>query len=288
MIDPVMSITTIARADERRVELLTGVELAELRARARSPRRHHARSSRVQRLSRPRSARSSAPARSASRAGPGPAAASPAYTWIVRTSSRRPTSVDSGPTYRRRAGADQDEQQRRVAPSARPARRGRTRDSAASLDAASRSCSTSASSSRPLLLPDPPVDVVAELLPVAGLDLVDDARSPRATCTTCSRTSARRRAAPVRRGPRRAARPPARTRRSRRRGAPASSVRLSVYVPSNDVNRSAFASGLHTGAIEQVAEQHALPFDVGDAPTRDALEVARATSSAASRAARRT
>ena len=49
-------------------------------------------------------------------------------------------------------------------------------------------------------LADPTVDVVAVVLPVAGLDLVDDLDAARATCTTCSRTSARRRGGPARRG----------------------------------------------------------------------------------------
>ena len=67
MIEPVISITTIARADERRVELLTGIELAELRRRRAFGATTTRRSSAVQRLSRPRSARSCRPAGSTSR-----------------------------------------------------------------------------------------------------------------------------------------------------------------------------------------------------------------------------
>ena len=67
-----------------------------------SPRRrldHHCRSSRVQRLSRPRSARSCPPARNEIATSTGTGSSRPAYRWMVRMSSRRPTSCDSGPAY---------------------------------------------------------------------------------------------------------------------------------------------------------------------------------------------
>ena len=100
MIEPVPSITTPRAGDERGVELLAGVELAQRHLRGGGVRRNQRASSRDQRLSRPRS-RAQARARGgrARRGATGPGSSRPLYTWSVRTTSRLPTSVEIGPAY---------------------------------------------------------------------------------------------------------------------------------------------------------------------------------------------
>ena len=100
MIEPVISITTIAAPMNVALSFWPGLNLPSCTSGA--PRRdHHPRSSAVQRFSRPRSARSWPPARSTSATRTGTGSSRPEYTWIVRTNRRRPTSVESGPAYRR-------------------------------------------------------------------------------------------------------------------------------------------------------------------------------------------
>ena len=60
-----------------------------------------------------------------------------------------------------------------------------------------------------------------------------------------------------------------------------------MYSPSNEWNRSAVASGLHAGAVEQARGCTPFHLHVGHAPTGDALEVAGEVGGLASRPARR-
>ena len=114
-------------ADERRVQLLTGVELAELARSGDAARDHHRRSSRVQRLSRPRSARNCRPRAGTRRRAARDRQQQPGVDvdrLHERAGARR--ASESGPTYRRHAGEQQDEEQRRGRTSARRARRDRS------------------------------------------------------------------------------------------------------------------------------------------------------------------
>src|SRR4051812_25092678 len=86
----------------------------------------------------------------------------PHHTWIGRTSPRRPTAAESGPTYRT-AAVDIAVRKRAALTqwSARSATSKRT----------SRSRSARGAVVATIRLPDPTVDVVAPDLPVAGLGL---------------------------------------------------------------------------------------------------------------------
>src|SRR4051795_1320522 len=94
--------------------------------------------------------------------------------WTVRTSSRRPTSCDSGPTYSIAAVT-------RQAPMSRPVVRCTQRvDRPNRTTVSDGACVAVALVSAGALivaavrLADPGVDVVAQVLPVTGLDPVDD------------------------------------------------------------------------------------------------------------------
>ena len=108
MIEPVISITTIAAPMNVAFSFWPGIELPELGG-APCGATTNARSSRVHRLSRPRSRRSSAPDRKNDRdQHRDREAAGPSTGGSLRTSSRRPTSVESGLDVQRRAGEQQD------------------------------------------------------------------------------------------------------------------------------------------------------------------------------------
>ena len=104
MIEPVISITTIDGADEHRVQLLTGIELAELHVDRGCARDHQRRSSAVQRLKRDDVAAELAARRAtARRAGSGSAAASPRRrgSSSPRAGSRRSSTARRSSTTRR-------------------------------------------------------------------------------------------------------------------------------------------------------------------------------------------
>src|SRR5690242_21682524 len=101
--------------------------------------------------------------------------------WIVRTSSRRPTSCDSGPTYSIAAVRRQVPISSAVVRcTQRVARPNRTTVPALPPVPVPGPASAGALIVAPVRVADPGVHVVAEVLPVAGLDVVDqlDAAEP--------------------------------------------------------------------------------------------------------------
>src|SRR6266480_5530904 len=158
MTEPVPSMTTMAPAVKAALSFWPGLNLPRRTYGSRPTERSHRRSSAFQRLRRPMSWRRRVPHRPATATNSGTGSASPLHTCTWRTSSRRPTAADSGPTYRI------DAVPRRI--------RNRTALTQCNARSAASKRSSRPPSARGLVvatirLPDPTVDVVAAILPVA-------------------------------------------------------------------------------------------------------------------------
>src|SRR5512132_1755651 len=264
-IRPVASMTTTAPAKNVALTFWPALNLptSTRPGRTRFRRRNHRASSRVQRLMRPTSRRSWPPHRPATPSRTGTGSRIPAYTWTCRNSSRRPNIAENGPAYR-------------TAPVSI-----NTPNSPAVVQCAARSTRSKRGitlASRCVVVPvvrspDPRVDVVAAILPVAGDDLIRhlDPVEPLDRLVPVHRRDVE----------------PHWTAVGVRQLVAFELVRHEHVIASRLLHRQTLGvraverpepqrlrARLHAGAVEHVAEPDALPFDGEDPPARHALEVA--------------